>query len=323
MNRWDWGSMAKHARKELKRQGARGFQQPKPILPASKPIIFTAKGESEPWPERPETTSEAQFQSADRDELRWHLEGNPPPSPSPLAPSDRVIGAPILSMTIDYPREWVKDALIVLKTKVSYENLRGDITKPITFHITAFSDQFATLYPGGSWTDERRVQGSGWSSLPSNAEAGDRFKYVIKGAVVDWWNWGMKEDNKEMTVKLPCFIVGDLEELTDNDGRSSLVVQLRMKVFFSFHILVDSRFSEWNTINQTRTCQTPHSKTAAIARLFRSANPSTPYIKRNCCFGSSSPTLIVAHTKVTYLYSDFYTSRKLPSWVLESGCIYK
>lgn len=90
LNMWDWGSKAEHIGRELKSWRTRESPQPRLIVPASEPITFTAIEESEPWPERPEATSDFQFQVANRDELRWRRERNPPPSPSPLGPSDLV-----------------------------------------------------------------------------------------------------------------------------------------------------------------------------------------------------------------------------------------
>jgi hypothetical protein len=56
-----------------------------------------------------------------------------------------------------------------------------------------YSDRFTSLQPGDTWTTQRRVQnGTSWTSLPDDVEAGGRFKYVIKGAVVDWWDWGRR-----------------------------------------------------------------------------------------------------------------------------------
>ncbi|KAF2717116.1 hypothetical protein K431DRAFT_316050 [Polychaeton citri CBS 116435] len=288
LNIWGWGKKAEHVGKELRSWQTRKSEQSKLILPASQPITFTTKEELEPWPERPETTSEAQFQLANYDEWRWRLERNPPPSPPPLGPPDRVAGAPILSLKIDCPREWTKDAIIDLKVKVTYEDGGGNNAKPITFHTTAFkstfsahsgregthiyqylkgswkkynsqeglccgfaifddppiavnvgdegkySDQFATLRLGESWEFERRVQGVSGTSLPNDVKVGDRFKYTIKGVVVDWWDWGTKEDHKETAVKLPCFIAGDLEEPTNNGGRPNLVVSASNEIIFSY-----------------------------------------------------------------------------------------
>lgn len=47
---------------------------------------------------------------------------------------------------------------------------------------------FVSLRPGESWTDEMHYD------IPSSVEPGDRFKFVFKGATVDWWDWGNKQD---------------------------------------------------------------------------------------------------------------------------------
>ncbi|KAK7908401.1 hypothetical protein PG985_015704 [Apiospora marii] len=42
------------------------------------------------------------------------------------------------------------------------------------------------------------------SSLPEHAAAGEQFKYVCKGAVVNWWGWGTKADNRDSMVEVLC-----------------------------------------------------------------------------------------------------------------------
>lgn len=49
-------------------------------------------------------------------------------------------------------------------------------------------DNFVSLRPGESWTDETHY------SVPGNVAPGDRFKFIFKGATVDWWDWGHKQD---------------------------------------------------------------------------------------------------------------------------------
>jgi hypothetical protein len=91
------------------------------------------------------------------------------------------------------------------------------------------------LRPGESWTYQRRVQqGTSWTSLPDDVKVGDRFKYVVKGAVVDWWDWGTKEDHKDTVVKLPCWISGHVVEPADNNGRPKLVVPVSNEAKFSY-----------------------------------------------------------------------------------------
>jgi hypothetical protein len=91
---WDWGSMKDPVGKDLKSQRLRQAKLPKLILPANTGIAFTAKQESEPWPDRPEAETEADFQRANMKEDAWRREqdsqGSPPPSPSPRDPSQRV-----------------------------------------------------------------------------------------------------------------------------------------------------------------------------------------------------------------------------------------
>lgn len=97
-----------------------------------------------------------------------------------------------------------------------------------------YSDLFVTLRPGESWEYVSNVQGEHWTTLPDDVKVGDEFKYVIKGAVVDWWDWGTKEEHRETAVKLPCFVNGDLEEPRDNGGRPKLFVPASNEVYFSY-----------------------------------------------------------------------------------------
>ncbi|KAK8049199.1 hypothetical protein PG994_010929 [Apiospora phragmitis] len=98
------------------------------------------------------------------------------------------------------------------------------------------SDRFASLRPGESWiAPRRRVQnGASWTSLPEDAAVGDRFKYVCKGAVVSWWDWGTKGDHRDTVVKLPCWIAGKVQEPKDDDGRLQLVVPVSNEVEFTY-----------------------------------------------------------------------------------------
>jgi hypothetical protein len=98
-----------------------------------------------------------------------------------------------------------------------------------------YADRFASLHVGESWTTQCRVQdGESWTSLPDDVKVGDKFKYVIKGAVVDWWNWGTKEEHRDTVVKLPCWVAGDVVEPKDNDRRPRLVVPESNEAEFDF-----------------------------------------------------------------------------------------
>lgn len=49
-------------------------------------------------------------------------------------------------------------------------------------------DGFVSLGPGESWTYETSY------FLPHDLKPGDRLKFVFKGATLDWWDWGDKQD---------------------------------------------------------------------------------------------------------------------------------
>lgn len=42
--------------------------------------------------------------------------------------------------------------------------------------------------------------------------------------VIDWWDWGMKEDHLRTTVTLPCWINSAVVEPKDNERRPAIVV---------------------------------------------------------------------------------------------------
>jgi hypothetical protein len=91
---WDWGSMSDHVGKELESQDTRKSKLLQLVLPASRAVLFTAKQESDPWPDRPETMTEAEFPSVNLKEADWRREEdhqrNLPRSPPPMMPSERV-----------------------------------------------------------------------------------------------------------------------------------------------------------------------------------------------------------------------------------------
>lgn len=97
-----------------------------------------------------------------------------------------------------------------------------------------YDSSFMTLGPGESWTCTHYAQSLSDSILPYEARAGDRFLYRNKGAVVDWWDWGTKEDHKQTAVKLCCVVGCDLEEPKDNGGRPKLVVPGSNEVVFTY-----------------------------------------------------------------------------------------
>ena len=97
-----------------------------------------------------------------------------------------------------------------------------------------FDKEFVTLHPGETWSEIFRQQSESWSNLPSEVQAGDHFKVVIRGAILDWWDFGTKEDHRETEVELPCFIAGDIEKPKDNGGRPKIVVPASNEILFTY-----------------------------------------------------------------------------------------
>ncbi|KAF5863773.1 hypothetical protein ETB97_009408 [Aspergillus alliaceus] len=76
---------------------------------------------------------------------------------------------------------------------------------------------FISLQPGESWTRTDRLE------LPSDTKVREVFKYEFTDRVIDWWNWGMKEDHLQTTVKLPCRVSGEVVDPRDNEGQPAIV----------------------------------------------------------------------------------------------------
>ena len=151
----------------------------------------------------------------------------------PLHPPSPFMGAVKVCACINPSREPGRESIV----RQDFVGFASFDDPPIPVNVGdegEYSNQFATLRPGESWKCERRVQCSRWTDLPDDVKAGEKFKYMVKGAVVDWWDWGTKEDHKETKVKLPCFVSGDLEEPTDNGGRPKLIVPASNEVTFSY-----------------------------------------------------------------------------------------
>ncbi|KAE9376049.1 hypothetical protein N431DRAFT_481211 [Stipitochalara longipes BDJ] len=83
---------------------------------------------------------------------------------------------------------------------------------------------FVSLRPGESWITQQTVQKAGWTHIPDDSVVGDTFRYVFKGATLDWWDWGDDEDHAGTEVTLPCFHWASVVEPPDNNGRPKLVV---------------------------------------------------------------------------------------------------
>jgi hypothetical protein len=79
---------------------------------------------------------------------------------------------------------------------------------PIDIHVGdrgRFDDQFVSLSPGETWKRSFTISDDYYSQIPTDARVGEKFKYLMKGAFVDWWDWGTKEDHKGTPVTLHCF----------------------------------------------------------------------------------------------------------------------
>ncbi|KAB8265586.1 hypothetical protein BDV32DRAFT_144110 [Aspergillus pseudonomiae] len=191
------------------------------------------------------------------------------PSPEPLSPREplsRVPGAPILSVSIECPPTFTKDQDKNAKVHVIYHSSSkgpGDLT-PITFHVfnllegnlqrqrgqewgyfeseempyRIYDDpdievspsqhaDFVSLQPGDSWTQMDSLE------LPSDIKVGEVFKYEFTDRVLDWWDWGTKEDQLRTTVKLPCWVGAEVIEPRDNEGRPAVVVPASNVVVFT------------------------------------------------------------------------------------------
>ncbi|KAB8238197.1 uncharacterized protein BDW43DRAFT_321250 [Aspergillus alliaceus] len=86
---------------------------------------------------------------------------------------------------------------------------------------------FISLQPGESWTRTDRLE------LPSDTKVREVFKYEFTDRVIDWWNWGMKEDHLQTTVKLPCRVSGEVVDPRDNEGQPAIVVSASNVVEFT------------------------------------------------------------------------------------------
>ncbi|KAJ5518743.1 hypothetical protein N7453_001165 [Penicillium expansum] len=103
------------------------------------------------------------------------------------------------------------------------------ITEPTALNVGRNDENdFWTLKPGESWSFTREV-----SEFPKDAASGDKFRYLFKGATLDWWNWGSLEDHEDTVIWVPGWLLAKVQYPEDNDGRPTVVVPASNAVEFT------------------------------------------------------------------------------------------
>jgi hypothetical protein len=106
---------------------------------------------------------------------------------------------------------------------------------PVSVEVGRARSEFTTLRSGETWSEQRVVQSPGdYTYIPDDAQDGDYFKFLIKGAVVDWWDLGTMEDHRNTVVKLHFYLIGDVVEPSDNNGRPKLIVPVSNEAMFTY-----------------------------------------------------------------------------------------
>lgn len=103
------------------------------------------------------------------------------------------------------------------------------ITEPQALNVGRNDENhFWTLKPGESWSFTRKV-----SEFPKDVAPGDTFRYLFKGATLDWWNWGNFETHKDTVVWVPGWLQAKIKDPKDNEGRPVVVVPASNAVEFT------------------------------------------------------------------------------------------
>jgi hypothetical protein len=100
------------------------------------------------------------------------------------------------------------------------------VDDPDVVVIVSEHKDFTSLEPGQTLTKKTRLD-------LQETQVGDVFRYVFKGLVLDWWDWGDREEHRETTVALPCHLGGPVQEPKDNGGRPALVVPSSNTIVFT------------------------------------------------------------------------------------------
>jgi hypothetical protein len=70
--------------------------------------------------------------------------------------------------------------------------------QPSKIHV-AQSEGFVCLYPGESWEGSFTLDDELWE-FPDHLRTGAIFRFVFKGATIEWWDWGTKAGTHADTV---------------------------------------------------------------------------------------------------------------------------
>ncbi|CAG9995805.1 unnamed protein product [Clonostachys byssicola] len=100
----------------------------------------------------------------------------------------------------------------------------GFVDDPDVAVCPANHKNFIRLAPGESWTFNTLIQEDTWNTLPQKTKLGDKFRFIFKGAEVDWWVWGGAEQHQDTTVMLSCYEGGPVRDPAGNEGRPKLLV---------------------------------------------------------------------------------------------------
>ncbi|GAQ45865.1 hypothetical protein AtubIFM56815_004129 [Aspergillus tubingensis] len=177
-------------------------------------------------------------------------------STPPLLPSDRVQGAPILSVELSGPKIITPegkhyaslhvcyhgsptDQPIIFRNHVIWELLRsyrlesglwelqegpcgcsGLFLDDPNITVNVVEDEgFITLKPGEYWSPSWIILEDiyGW-------EVGDIWRYHFKGGTVDWWDYGGVDEHADTNVQIPPHPWGKVTDSADNGGRPQLVI---------------------------------------------------------------------------------------------------
>ncbi|KAJ5146647.1 uncharacterized protein N7515_001211 [Penicillium bovifimosum] len=93
---------------------------------------------------------------------------------------------------------------------------------------------FVSLRPGEIWTTAIGLDDYVWE-FPDDLQPGDVFRFVFKGATVEWWDWGSKDQAHTQTVvTVESIAFGSVVNPADNGGRPLIVIPPSNQIEFDF-----------------------------------------------------------------------------------------